>query len=57
MNDYEITGTFLNYHPNIAATGEIAYFTNDREYKKGKQYYLRQLPRARWRDCWHARYI
>ena len=39
--------TFLNYHPNVVTKGEISYFENDQNYKKGPRYYLNQIPPAR----------
>ena len=40
-------GQFLNHHPNIAATGEISYFENYKNYLKGVKYYIKQMPYAR----------
>ena len=40
-------GQFLNYHPNIAATGEISFFENYKNYLRGPDYYIRQMPYAR----------
>lgn len=40
-------GQFLNYHPNIAATGEISFFENYKNYLKGSKYYIKQMPNAR----------
>ena len=41
-------GQFLNHHPSIAATGEISYFENYKNYLKGPAYYVKQMPYARY---------
>ena len=41
------SGTFLDYHPNIAATGEIPFFENDYIYKRGFEKYIKRMPSAR----------
>ena len=45
---YLILETFLNYHPNVAATGETSFFENDAKYKQGIMSYLKQMPEARY---------
>ena len=42
-----ILETFLNYHPNVAATGEIPFFENDNKYKQGIINFLQKMPNAR----------
>jgi len=39
--------TFLNYHPNVAATGEIPFFENDSKYKQGIVSFLQKMPNSR----------
>ena len=41
-------GQFLNHHPSIAATGEVSYFENYKNYLKGPAYYVKQMPYARY---------
>ena len=41
-------GQFLNHHPSIAATGEISFFENYKNYLKGPAYYVKQMPYARY---------
>ena len=43
----ETLARFLNYHPNIAGTGEVKFFENDKNYAKGWNYYLNKMPAAR----------
>ena len=39
---------FLTYHPNIVAKGEIWYFTENNQFKKGINNLLSRMPNARW---------
>ena len=41
-------GKFLNYHPSIVATGEVSFFENYRKFLKGEDYYIKQMPYARY---------
>ena len=41
-------GKFLNYHPSIVATGEVSFFENYKKYLKGEEYYINQMPYARY---------
>ena len=43
-----ILETFLNYHPNVAATGETSFFENDAKYKKGIMEFLHKMPLSRY---------
>ena len=45
-------GQFLSYHPSIAATGEVSFFENYKNYLKGADYYIRQMPFARYKSIW-----
>ena len=40
-------GKFLNYHPMIAATGEVSFFETDKSYDKGLENYIMKMPAAR----------
>ena len=40
-------GKFLDYHPNIAATGEVSFFETDKSYAKGWENYIMKMPAAR----------
>ena len=40
-------GKFLDYHPNIAATGEVSFFEADKSYAKGWENYIMKMPAAR----------
>ena len=41
-------GRFLDYHPSIAATGEVSFFETDRTYAKGWERYIMAMPAARY---------
>ena len=38
---------FLDYHPMIAATGEVPFFETDKSYAKGWENYIMKMPAAR----------
>ena len=41
------TDTFLSHHPNVKALGEVWYFTQDRKYELGEEFFLSKMPEAR----------
>ena len=41
-----LSDTFLHYHPNIKALGEVYYFTINKEFEKGIEHFISQMPAA-----------